>query len=261
MFVDGKIDPGSWDVLSKWHCNELLLPDTPSLHLPVATAPQAKMYAMDTAKLGSCSNAALKHYETWSQQHGNTKNLLDFILQPQDFAESWIGPRSAHGVSVKRKAEDKSEVAKRQKMLDDAKSNGLLPKSYSLDKKIKAKVGHMGPKAELIAHVLVVKMTDALATTGRVLITNSSALPRADGLYNMLPKVLGPGSVVASWPNFANQPNVRPLLPREVLSMKGWSTTVLNMSTCTPSAAFRVCQRLPYFPIAKAWISAAVQSA
>ena len=254
MIKEEKADLSELHALEKWHVNSIMLPDQPSLWLPVITAPQCFLYCQDSVLLGSCCSNAAKKFEQWSRSFGDRRDLLPYLLTPAAFSNAWIGPKTPHG--SKRQSEDtEASVAKRQKQWDDAKARQLLHDSYSPDTPIKSRVEHLGDRAVVIAHVLVARMTNALETTGRVMMIGSSSWPKSGTPYNMVPKKFGPGVLVVSWPQTASSPNVRELLPAEILAMKGWPSCV-NMSTLLPASAFSVCRKLPFEPVIRTWVAA-----
>ncbi|CAE7401893.1 unnamed protein product [Symbiodinium sp. CCMP2592] len=258
VMKEEKADLSDSHVLEKWHVNSIMLPDQPSLWLPVITAPQCFLYCQDSLLLGSCCSNAAKKFDEWSRAFGDRRDLLPYLLTPGAFSNAWIGPKTAHG--VKRKSEDQEAAiaAKRQQYWDEAKSRQLLHDSYSPDTPIKGRIEHLGDRAVVIAHVLASRMSNALETTGRVMMIGSSSWPKSGSQYNMVPKKFGPGVIVASWPQTASSPNVRELLPAEILAMKGWSPCI-NMSTLLPASSFHVCRKLPFQPVIKTWLAATLQ--
>ena len=250
--------------LASWHLVKQRLPAVPEDVLPVL--PSSRCLALCKTADADVGRLALKEFEAWVQemkaQTEDGRVILGHLLLPRDFKTFWAcrnkdlkkRPHEAVDGEDGKKEEASNEEAKRAHMFEQAKKLKLLPDSYDMTTKIKHKV--CGLKAQVIAHVLAKQLTD---TGCSLALASGNSWPR-ETLQHTFPQKLTPRVVVAQRIE-GKDPVVRHLLPREVLTMKGYDPDCVNHATCTDSNVFLTCNNLPYKSVVRSWVLAVLSAA
>lgn len=257
---------------SHWHVVRKALPTVPDDWLPGVVSPRCVVLSQsqDDVQLG---NLAHREFMAWAEDMAtnakDARSVIAHLLPPKEFKGFWMVKQDNNVKSKKRsheadiddepgdkvnESEEADLQAKRTKLFQEAKDLKLLPHSYDISAKIKHKV--VGLKAEVIAHVLAKQQLDS----GCALALADGACWPKDALQISVPRRLTAKAMVAMTEN-GKAPIVRHVLPREIFTMKGYKADCLNHSTCTDTHAFVMCRNLPYKPVIRSWVLAALSSA
>ena len=262
--MNDKVDPS--ELINKLHPEWALtpkrLPTVPDDKLPALSHTSCRLLGK-AADVVAAGELAVREFQKWASHAMDKRGIMLHLLSPKQFKKFWSGdPVLSASAGLKRvctesaadgdvKASD--EPSKKQKLLQEAQSLNLLPHNYDLDTKVRSKV--LGDRAMIMAHVMSYRMDQSASMD--IMVASTSSWPKSGSVDTALPRdKMNPSFLVAM--KDGKGPVVRHLLPREVFSMKGYHADCLNMSSCSRAVSFQVCKNLPYEPVLKSWVLAAL---
>lgn len=269
MVSDGVDGGPCLKALAEWHsCSHGLLAQTPDQWLPILQRPTCHILCRNANDTKPVDAAVKKIFAAWTTAADDKRSPEMHMLSPKDFKKFWCPQpkdscKPAAQVAMQLDSQlaansDSSEPPnKRQKLFGEAKEMGLLPAGYDEETKIRSKL--MTDKAYVVAHTVIHKLQHGPAST-KLMFANAQMWPKADADLTSLPKVLGANTLVITRPSCDEKTTIRHLLPREVMTMKGYDPGCLNCSTCTRPVHFLLCKHLPYQPVIKCLLTGALSA-